>query len=305
MCTPTIPAAIAGPTSLSTRSPTYAIIPGSTPASSTTRAKNAGSGLCTPQRLGRADDVDVARADPPRRTQACCRTAHDAVAGCAQPRDARQRVRDTSRPASSVAGGMLDAEQSPDVVVMLGRARSSPPGRAISVNGVTPPASATRVHMSVSSTSVSPTSKTTTPTATRPLVRDRPRVVTFSSRSSPGTTLIRPPFASTSDAQSDPSPPVSAARSTAATNACGVWTVTSSSRRSVSCTTSSRTRFTVSTTGRPGTAPSKPSASASITRSITSSWSSGRAASWTRITARRRAPRRRRRARTPCASRHR
>ena len=47
------------------------------------------------------------------------------------------------------------------------------PRPAISVKGGTPPRSATRVHMLVSSTSVSPTSNTTTPTATRPPARGR------------------------------------------------------------------------------------------------------------------------------------
>ena len=70
-----------------------------------------------------------------------------------------------------------------------------------------------------------------------------------------------------------------------ATNACGVCTATSSSRAGVSTTTPSRTRLTVSATGRPGTAPSKPSASASSRRGTSSGGSSGRAASWTRTTA--------------------
>src|SRR4051794_27879370 len=48
-CTATIPAASAGSMSLSTRSPTYAILPGSTPASSPTRTKKPGCGFCTPQ----------------------------------------------------------------------------------------------------------------------------------------------------------------------------------------------------------------------------------------------------------------
>src|SRR5207245_9688648 len=100
------------------------------------------------------------------------------------------------------------------------------------------------------------------------------RVVTFSSRSSPSTIVTRPPAASTSAAQSVACNRLlparsSAARRTGATKPCGVWTVTSSSRATVSTTTPSRTRFTVSLTGRPGTAPSKPSPSAAITRSIT------------------------------------
>src|SRR5262249_30905295 len=75
--------------------------------------------------------------------------------------------------------------------------------------------------------------------------------VTFRSRGSPSTTLTRPPPASTSDAQSVASRPLAtAARRTDATNACGVWTVTSSARGSVSSTAPSRTRLTVSTTGR-------------------------------------------------------
>src|SRR5581483_9547818 len=49
-CTATMPAASAGTTSLSTRSPTYAILSGGAPASSTTCAKNPGAGFCTPRR---------------------------------------------------------------------------------------------------------------------------------------------------------------------------------------------------------------------------------------------------------------
>src|SRR3954451_6365762 len=115
-------------------------------------------------------------------------------------------------------------------------------------------------------------------------------LVTLSSRSSPGTTVTRPPAASTSEAQSvarsveSARAAASAARRTGATNAWGVCTATSSSRLSVSSTTPARTRLTVSLTGRPGTAPSKPCASPATSRSRTSSATSGRAASCTRIT---------------------
>ena len=90
--------------------------------------------------------------------------------------------------------------------------------------------------------------------------RDPPAVVTFSSRGSPGTTVTRPPRASTSDAQSlaAETSPSSADRSTSAANACGVWTARSSSRGSVSTTRSPSTRLIVSATGTPGTAPSQP-----------------------------------------------
>src|SRR5919201_891470 len=73
--------------------------------------------------------------------------------------------------------------------------------------------------------------------------------------------------------------------STGATNACGVCTVTRSARSTVSTTSSPRTRFTVSATGRPGTAPSQPSPSGSRTRPTTSSVTRGRAASCTSTTA--------------------
>ena len=56
-------------------------------------------------------------------------------------------------------------------------------------------------------------------------------------------------------------------------------------RGSVSTTRSPSTRLIVSATGRPGTAPSHPSTSAASTRSITSSGTSGRAASWTTMAA--------------------
>src|SRR5919204_4600310 len=110
--------------------------------------------------------------------------------------------------------------------------------------------------------------------------------VTFSKRGSPGTTLTRPPRASTSAEQSvaPESSPLSASRSTGARNACGVCTATSSSRSSVSTTASARTRLIVSASGSAGTAPSQPSPSAVRTRSTTSSTSTGRAASCTRIT---------------------
>src|SRR5581483_894586 len=111
-------------------------------------------------------------------------------------------------------------------------------------------------------------------------------VVTFSRRGSPSTTAILPPWRSTREAQSDASASsATAARSGPATNACGVCTATSPARGSVSTTTPPCTRFTVSTSGRPGTAPSQPSPSAVSSRSTTASSRSGRAASWTRIAA--------------------
>src|SRR3954453_22257570 len=79
--------------------------------------------------------------------------------------------------------------------------------------------------------------------------------VIFSSRGSPATALIRPPWASTSEAQSVPSP-AAARRNASARNACGVCDTTSPSRSSVSTTSSCRTRFTVSATASTGTAPS-------------------------------------------------
>src|SRR6266513_1669223 len=111
--------------------------------------------------------------------------------------------------------------------------------------------------------------------------------VTFTSLESPGTVVTRPPRASTSEAQSvaPASSPATASRSTGARNACGVWTATSSSRGSVSTICPPRTRLTVSASGNAGTAPSQPSFSAVSTRPITSSGSTGRAASWTTITA--------------------
>src|SRR5436190_5368018 len=62
--------------------------------------------------------------------------------------------------------------------------------------------------------------------------------VTFRSRRSPSTTFTRPPRASTSEAQSlaAAKSPASASRNAEATNACGVWAATSSSRSSVSTT---------------------------------------------------------------------
>ena len=111
--------------------------------------------------------------------------------------------------------------------------------------------------------------------------------VTFKSRGSPSTTLTRPPWASTSDAQSvaDETSPLTARRSVSARNACGVCTATRSSRGSVSTTRSPSTRLTVSASGTTGTTPSQPSDNGASTRSITSSGSSGRAASWTSTTA--------------------
>src|SRR5580765_7712972 len=79
--------------------------------------------------------------------------------------------------------------------------------------------------------------------------------VTLSSRRSPGTVLIRPPWASTSEAQSGPSPSA-ARRSASARKACGVCEATSSARSRVSTTSSRLTRLTVSASGRTGTAPS-------------------------------------------------
>src|SRR5919201_965914 len=103
--------------------------------------------------------------------------------------------------------------------------------------------------------------------------------VAFSSRGSPGTTFTRPPACSTSEAQSLASP-AAAERRIEATNACGVCTATRSSRGTVSTTVSSRTRFTVSTIGRPGMTPSQPSPSGSRTRPPTPSVTSGLAPSW-------------------------
>src|SRR6476619_1569182 len=113
-----------------------------------------------------------------------------------------------------------------------------------------------------------------------------PWSVTLSSLWSPGTTVTRPPRASTSAAQSvaPASSPASASRRTGATNACGVCTATSSSRGSVSTTWPPWTRLTVSASGNPGTAPSQPSLRARRTRSITSSGRTDRATSWTTIT---------------------
>src|SRR3954451_19337652 len=79
--------------------------------------------------------------------------------------------------------------------------------------------------------------------------------VTFSSRRSPATALIRPPCASTSEAQSVPSP-AAARRSASARNACGVCETTRPSRSRVWSSSSWRTRFTVSANFRTGTAPS-------------------------------------------------
>src|SRR4051812_27972379 len=109
--------------------------------------------------------------------------------------------------------------------------------------------------------------------------------VTLSRRGSPSTTRTRPPAASTAAEQSVQSEPVSAPRSTAATNACGVCTTRSSSRATVSTMRSPSTRLTVSAIGSAGTAPSQPSPSAVTTRSTTASSSSGRAASCTSTTA--------------------
>src|SRR5262249_12811080 len=110
--------------------------------------------------------------------------------------------------------------------------------------------------------------------------------VTFSSLGSPATTRTRPPAASTAAAQSVQSEPLAKAPGrTSAANACGVCTVRSSPRWSVSATRWPSTRFTVSAIGSAGIAPSQPSPTAVTTRSTTASSSSGRAASWTRMSA--------------------
>src|SRR6266536_1070853 len=111
--------------------------------------------------------------------------------------------------------------------------------------------------------------------------------VTLSRRRSPSTTLIRPPCAYTSEAQSlaPARSPDRAPRRAEATNAWGVCTAASSPRGSVSTTRSPSTRLIVSETGSAGTTPSHPSPSGASTRSITSSGRSGRAASWTSTTA--------------------
>src|SRR3954452_9552503 len=114
--------------------------------------------------------------------------------------------------------------------------------------------------------------------------------VTLSSFGQPATIATRPPRASTAAEQSvhgtDPGRwPASARRSTSATKTCGVCTVRRTERSRVSTTTSFSTRFTVSATGRPGTAPSQPALNASRPRASTSTATSGRAASWTAITA--------------------
>src|SRR6476646_3192163 len=110
--------------------------------------------------------------------------------------------------------------------------------------------------------------------------------VTLSRRGSPSTTLTRPPAASTRPAQSVASAPVVwARRNASAAKACGVCTAQRPSRETVSCTPPpGPTRFSVSPTGSPGTAPSQPSESGASTRSTTSSVTSGRAASCTRTT---------------------
>jgi hypothetical protein len=124
----------------------------------------------------------------------------------------------------------------------------------------TPATSAARSHIRVSSISVSPTSNATTLGALRaiqPPARGRGR------RDLEQPLVARdgrdpPPAASTRDAQStvalDERPPQNRRD-----ERLGVWTVTSSARTSVSATTPSATRLTVSVTGKVGTAPSKPS----------------------------------------------
>src|SRR6478609_5886442 len=112
--------------------------------------------------------------------------------------------------------------------------------------------------------------------------------VTLSRRGSPSTTLTRPPAASTRPAQSVVCNRLLLARAClnrSAAKAWGVWTAQRPSRDTVSCTPPSPpTRFSVSPTGSPGTAPSQPSESGASTRSTTSSVTSGRAASCTRTT---------------------
>ncbi len=124
-----------------------------------------GSGLPTPQL---ADDATASTCgreivlDRRRRVAG----GADAVARRAQPREARTARRGTSRPSSTCLPGARPRAASHTSVWSRPWA-ISPPSTPISVNGGTPAASATRVHMSVSSTSVSPTSKTTASTATR------------------------------------------------------------------------------------------------------------------------------------------
>ena len=130
------------------------------------------SGFQTPRLSDDATRVDERCELAARRTRACCRTH---TRGSRLRADARGTAarRDTSRPSptSRPACSMPSIDQTSS----CGRSSAIvAPSPAISVNGVTPAASATRVHMFVSSTSVSPTSKTTASTATQRPARGRP-----------------------------------------------------------------------------------------------------------------------------------
>src|SRR5581483_1783741 len=111
--------------------------------------------------------------------------------------------------------------------------------------------------------------------------------VIFRLAGSPSTTTTVPPIASTRAASSVASPPPAwARRSTSAAKACGVWMARSAARSGVSTTRPAASiRLTVSGTGTPGTAPSAPARTAAMTRSNRSTPASGRAASWTTMTA--------------------
>src|SRR3954447_12788970 len=112
---PTSPAASAGATSLSTRSPTYAIFSGAAQTARTMRAKKAGSGLATPQL---SDEPSTSTHRPSSSSTNCgvLPTAHT-VTPVAQPRHAGQRVRVpvVVRPRR---GGMLHPEGLPYLVVV-------------------------------------------------------------------------------------------------------------------------------------------------------------------------------------------
>ena len=136
-----------------------------------TRSKNSGAGFATPQRADDPTHVDMRPQRLLRRTAACCR-----------PRTTRARVaRSRSRHGSAsgyqslgsqVAAGCSTPRMPPDVVVVLA-ARASAAEHAHQRERRHAGAAAARSHMPVSSTSVSPTSKTTASTATPRRARGR------------------------------------------------------------------------------------------------------------------------------------
>src|SRR5262245_2320430 len=233
--------------------------------------------------LGRAEHLQVAAQHLLRRPR-CVSDGRHAKAARAQPIDRRQGVRVEVRRQPG-RGRRLDLQDLPDPVVVSAACRKAAEDtherearHARRVRGALPhPGLVDERLADVEDDRLQSQAATRSRSACS---------VTLIRRRSPGTTLTRPPLASTSAAQSVASAsPLAAARSVGQTNAWGVCAPTRLSRSSVSTTASPSTRLTVSGMGTAGTTPSQPSGSVVSSRSSTSSASTGRAASWTTATA--------------------